>query len=113
MYFTRFNPLFPILHSATFRPTPENGLLLLSMTSIGCLFLGSKAAVRRGRHIFERLNKAILASVSPLSEEKSSDSFGFQWENVLGRRDSETLAMLQAAIVGQTFAILSSVRYAK
>ena len=34
------------------------------MTSIGCLFLGSPAAVRRGRQIFKRLNKAILASVS-------------------------------------------------
>ncbi|KFZ01298.1 hypothetical protein V500_00813 [Pseudogymnoascus sp. VKM F-4518 (FW-2643)] len=61
-YFTCFNPLFPILHSATFRPTPENGLLLLSMASVGCLFLGSQAAVRRGEQIFEKVNKAVLAS---------------------------------------------------
>jgi hypothetical protein len=64
MYFARFSPLFPILHSPTFRPTAENALLLLSIASVGCLFLGSPAAVSRGKKIWARVNKAILASVS-------------------------------------------------
>jgi hypothetical protein len=34
------------------------------MASVGCLFLGSQAAVQRGRRIFETLNKVILTSVS-------------------------------------------------
>jgi hypothetical protein len=34
------------------------------MASVGCLFLGSQAAVQRGRQIFETLNKVILTSVS-------------------------------------------------
>jgi Fungal specific transcription factor domain len=66
-YFECFNPIFPILHAATFQPTSDNGLLLISMASIGCLFLGSHAAVQRGRRIFESLNKAILTSVGHIA----------------------------------------------
>lgn len=62
-YFKCFNHLFPIIHSATFRPTPENGLLLLSIASVGALFLGSQSAVRHGSRLFKRLNKAIVANV--------------------------------------------------
>ena len=64
MYFNHFNPLFPALHNATFRPTLDNGLLLLSVASVGCLFIGSQAAARQGKQIFVRVHKAILASVS-------------------------------------------------
>jgi Fungal specific transcription factor domain len=63
-YLTCFNPIFPIIHAATFQRTSDNGLLLISMASVGCLFLGSQAAVQRGRRIFETLNKVILNSVS-------------------------------------------------
>jgi hypothetical protein len=63
-YLKCFNPMFPIIHTGTFQRTSENGLLLISMASVGCLFLGSQAAVQRGRRIFETLNKAILTSVS-------------------------------------------------
>lgn len=63
MYFTRFNPTFPIVHAPTFRPSAKRSLLLLSICSVGSLFLGSSYAVAQGVRIFERLNKAILASV--------------------------------------------------
>jgi hypothetical protein len=63
VYFSKFSPLFPVIHSQTFRPTSENSLLLLSITSIGSLLLGSKSAAAQGTRVFERLNKAILASV--------------------------------------------------
>jgi hypothetical protein len=66
------------------------------MASVGCLFLGSQAAVQRGHRIFENFN---------------TFSFDFEWENVVGRTSGESLAMVQAAVIGQTFAMLSGVRY--
>jgi hypothetical protein len=63
MYFSRFNPIFPILHGPTFRPSAENGLLLISICSVGSLFVGSAEAAHQGYILFERLNKAVLASV--------------------------------------------------
>jgi hypothetical protein len=64
LFFTRFNPVFPIVHAPTFRPSAKSSLLLLSICSIGSLFVGSNYAVTQGSIIFERLNKAILSSVS-------------------------------------------------
>jgi len=62
-YITRFNPIFPIVHVPTFRPSTEKSLLLLSMCSMGSLFVGSSRAAAQGLKIFRRLNKAILATV--------------------------------------------------
>ncbi|KAF9892486.1 hypothetical protein FE257_001595 [Aspergillus nanangensis] len=91
LFFSRFHSLFPVIHAPTFRPTAENSLLFLSICSIGSLFVGSSLAVAQGTRIFERLNKAILAS----------------WETILSRSRPDALSMVQAAILGQTFAILS------
>lgn len=91
LFFSRFHSLLPIIHAPTFRPTPENSLLFLSICSIGSLFVGSSHAVVQGTRIFERLNKAILAS----------------WEIILSHSRPGALSMVQAAIMGQTFAILS------
>jgi hypothetical protein len=63
VYFTRFNPIFPIIHAPTFRPSAKSSLLLLSICSLGSLFLGSPFAAVQGQRIFERLNKAMMASV--------------------------------------------------
>ena len=63
MYFTRANPVLPILHAPTFRPTTENGGLLLSICSIGSLFLGTTKAAHYGAVLFERLLKAMMLSV--------------------------------------------------
>ena len=91
LYFHRFHPLLPVIHAASFRPTAENALLFLSMCSIGSLFVGSARAVMQGSRIFERLNKAILAS----------------WESFLSQSRPDALSMVQAAILGQTYAILA------
>ncbi|KAF4632368.1 hypothetical protein G7Y89_g5752 [Cudoniella acicularis] len=93
MYFTKFSPIFPVIHSQKFRPSPKNSLLLLSITSIGSLLLGSKGAAGQGTRIFERLNKAILAS----------------WEKILVSDSTEALSMIQAALIGQTFGLLSGI----
>ncbi|KAF4770861.1 hypothetical protein HAV15_012907 [Penicillium sp. str.  len=91
MYFTKFHPVFPIVHAATFRPSSQSSLLLLSICSIGSLFVGSSHAASKGVKLFETLNKAILAS----------------WERHFSRQGSETIALIQAALIGQTFGILS------
>jgi hypothetical protein len=91
LYFHRFHPLLPIIHTPSFRPTAENSLLFLSICSIGSLFVGSSRAVAQGSRLFERLNKAILAS----------------WESYLSQSRPDALSMVQAAILGQTYAILA------
>lgn len=63
LYFSRANPTFPILHGPTFRPTAYDGGLLLSICSIGCLFVGTSDAADYGSALFERLLRATMASV--------------------------------------------------
>ncbi|PWY88919.1 hypothetical protein BO70DRAFT_359232 [Aspergillus heteromorphus CBS 117.55] len=91
LFFSRFHSLFPVIHAPTFRPVAENSLLFLSICSIGSLFVGSSHAVAQGLRIFERLNKAVLAS----------------WENILAHSRSDALSMVQTAILGQTYGMLS------
>jgi len=91
LYFAKFHAIFPIIHAPTFRPSMANSLLLISVCSIGSLFIGSTSATAQGVKIFETLNKCILNS----------------WERYLSRSSSESLSMIQAAIIGQTFGLLS------
>src|SRR5882757_9993908 len=63
MYFHRVNPSFPIFHAPTFRPTQENGFLLLALCALGCLFLGTEEAARYGATLFERILRAMMTSV--------------------------------------------------
>ncbi|KAE8381495.1 hypothetical protein BDV26DRAFT_289347 [Aspergillus bertholletiae] len=91
LFFTRFHSLLPVVHVPSFKPTTENSLLFVSICSVGSLFAGSPYAVAQGMRLFDRLNKAILAS----------------WESMLSHSCSDALSMVQAAVIGQTFAILS------
>lgn len=91
LYFERFHPVFPVVHAATFRPSKANAVLLLSICSIGSLLTGHPYAVQRGVQLFERLNKAILSN----------------WENLMRHGPNENFAMIQAALLGQTFGLLS------
>lgn len=90
-YFGRFHHLFPIVHAPTFRPLKTNAVLLLSICSVGSLLTGYPSAYQRGTQLFERLHKAILAD----------------WDRLIRRGPEEALAMVQASIIGQTFALLS------
>ncbi|PYI01489.1 hypothetical protein BO78DRAFT_423462 [Aspergillus sclerotiicarbonarius CBS 121057] len=90
MYFARFNPIFPVVHAPTFRPSTQNSLLLLSICSIGSLFLGSRQGASHGTKMFETLNKATLAS----------------WEKYMLKQKSEVRSMTQASLIGQIFAEL-------
>ena len=91
MYFTHFHPIFPVVHAPTFRPRTYNKLLLISICSIGSLFIGSPEATAQGHQLYARLNKAILAS----------------WETHLSEPKPSTLPTCQAALLGQTFGLLS------
>jgi hypothetical protein len=66
LYFRDFHPTFPILHKATFSRHQSSPLLLLSMCSIGCIFMGTQAARERGLWIYERLHHVIVFSVGSL-----------------------------------------------
>ncbi|KAI0400715.1 fungal-specific transcription factor domain-containing protein [Xylaria palmicola] len=91
LYFVRFNPVFPIVHAPSFRPSSENAILLLSVCSVGALFMGSATAAAQGRKIFQTLNKANLSS----------------WDTYIRRDVREWRSLVQASIIGQTFGMLS------
>ncbi|EXJ82935.1 hypothetical protein A1O3_06752 [Capronia epimyces CBS 606.96] len=90
-YFARFHPVFPLVHAPTFRPSKANSMVLLSICSVGSLFTGSANAIRQGVQIFERLHKAVLAN----------------WERLMSRGTDEQVSLVQTAIIGQTFGLLS------
>ena len=90
-YFARFHPVFPVIHAPTFRPSKANSMLLLSICSVGSLFTGSTHAIRQGVQIFERLHKAVLAN----------------WDRLITRGTDGLVSIVQTAIIGQTFGLLS------
>ncbi|KAJ5083006.1 hypothetical protein N7532_012049 [Penicillium argentinense] len=89
-YFSKFHPLFPVVHMPSFRPGTQNSILLLSICSVGSLIVGSPRAINHGVSMFERLNKAILAS----------------WDTYISKSEDSSLVALQASIIGQTFGLL-------
>jgi hypothetical protein len=77
---------------------------------MGSLLVGSPRAKDQGVRIFETLNKAILASVSPLGPIVwGLDLTHLQWEGIMSGRGAEVTPMIQAALIGQTFGLLSGV----
>ncbi|GAD97253.1 hypothetical protein ANI_1_1736134 [Paecilomyces variotii No. 5] len=89
-YFKHFQSIFPLIHVPTFHPSKKNALLLLSICSIGSLFLGSSRAMAHGISMFERLQKSILAS----------------WDTHIARTEDSSINPLQASVIGQTFGLL-------
>lgn len=113
MYFTKFHRVFPIVHAPTFRPSSKSSLLLLSLCSLGSLFVGSSHAASQGLKVFETLNKAILSSVRQISNHFWATTNFMQWERHFSSQGPETIAMVQAALIGQTFGLLSGVSQLK
>ncbi|PLB53808.1 hypothetical protein P170DRAFT_504723 [Aspergillus steynii IBT 23096] len=89
-YFKHFQPIFPIVHEPSFRPCKSNSILLLSICSVGSLFLGSPRAMEHGISMFERLQKANVSS----------------WETLISSSQDACIAALQAALIGQAFGFL-------
>ncbi|EXJ56848.1 hypothetical protein A1O7_07192 [Cladophialophora yegresii CBS 114405] len=90
-YFARFHPVFPVVHAPTFRPSKANSMVLLSICSVGSLFTGSVHAVRQGVQIYDRLHKAVLGN----------------WDRLIARGIDQKISLIQTAIIGQTFGLLS------
>ena len=98
LYFKKFDPVFPVVHRSTFSPSLETSYVLISMCSIGSMFVGSSEALKQGRTIYERLNRVILSSWEQnLLSSIQVDNFAIAY----------SLAIAQAALLGQTFGYLS------
>jgi hypothetical protein len=91
LYVSKFHPMFPVVHIPTFRPNSQNSHLLLSMCALGTLFTQYPTAAIQGREIFERVHKVVLAS----------------WETHLFSNRTEALSIVQTALLGQTYGMLS------
>ncbi|GFF48271.1 hypothetical protein IFM51744_06785 [Aspergillus udagawae] len=89
-YFSHFHPIFPIIHEPSFLPSRQNAVLLLSICSVGSLFLGSQRAIEHGISMFERLQKAVLSS----------------WDIMIAQRSDSNIVAIQSALLGQTFGLL-------
>ncbi|KAL3451702.1 hypothetical protein BJX65DRAFT_304290 [Aspergillus insuetus] len=77
LYFTRFNPTMPFLHSTSFQVTRQNCLLFLSVCAIGSQLTGRPQDAQIGRRMFDRVQSAIMASWQKafLSSSNSKDPF--------------------------------------
>ena len=90
-YFAKFSPIFPVVHGPSFQPSKRNTVLLLSVCSVGSLLTGHPLALTHGLHLMERLHTAILN----------------HWTSIIRQGSDEALALVQAALLGQTFCLLS------
>ena len=89
----------------------ENSGLFLSICSIGCLFLGTQEAALYGTVLFERLLKSLMASVFNLMSilHTIGTDQNVQCDVIEGRHKHEIVPMVQLALIGQMFGILSGV----
>ncbi|KAJ5806549.1 uncharacterized protein N7503_004151 [Penicillium pulvis] len=99
------HPIFPILNRPTFQAANEKTLVLLAISCIGCLLQHHKEAVKCGRTISEQLNKAVLNSVNTDSSLCAMDELN--WVSNVEQKGHRALATMQAAVIGQTYALLS------
>ncbi|PBP25602.1 hypothetical protein BUE80_DR003458 [Diplocarpon rosae] len=91
LFFTGFNPIFPIFHAPTWRPSDHSLLVLLSICSIGTLFMGSDGTTIQAAKMFETVHKTIQGS----------------WATMASKPTRERLSLMQAGLIGQVFAYLS------
>ncbi|KAJ5042493.1 uncharacterized protein L3040_005037 [Drepanopeziza brunnea f. sp. 'multigermtubi'] len=94
LFFTGFNPIFPIFHAPTFRSSDRSEhseLLLLSICSIGTLFMGSDGTTLQAAKMFETVHQHIEGA----------------WEQILNKPMTERKSFIQAGLISQVFAYLS------
>lgn len=89
LYFRDFHPSFPVIHRPTFERDRASPLLLLSMCSIGCMFVGTQTATESGLWIYHRLHLATL----------------LQRDGNMASDDTRLDATL-SALIGQSFSFL-------
>jgi hypothetical protein len=75
LYFRDFHPSFPILHKATFSRHTATPLLLLSICSIGSMFVGTQAAREKCLWIYAKLHYVIVFGISCPGSRRISNRF--------------------------------------
>jgi len=95
LFFSRFNPTFPILHEATFNISQCGPFLLLTMVAIGSLFFGSNDAVSKGEFLWR------------LAQTAAATSWGDLFEGKVGAYRVQREAIVTTACLGQLYAMLS------
>lgn len=78
------------------------------MSAIGSLLFGNEITMY-GAKIFERFNKAVLATVREIKLTLKHQLIFAQWENTLLHNPGEAPALVQAAVYSEIFALLSGV----
>lgn len=68
LYFRQFHRLLPILHQATFDKMQASPFLLLSMCSVGCMYMGRQVEEERGRTLYEKLHSVLTSKVGHTAE---------------------------------------------
>lgn len=103
LYFRDFHPCFPIIHRPSFRRDRTPPLLLLSMCSIGCMFVGTRSARETGVWIYHRLHYIIVFTVSlvrPLGT-----AYTKQRDTKMAN-EATRVAVTLSALLGQCFSFL-------
>lgn len=91
LYFAKAQPVFPVVHEATFRPVRASASLLIAMCALGSLFTGSDQGLQQGTHFFERIHKATLQN----------------WENLMSKSRDTMVSIIHCASVAQVFGMMS------
>ncbi|KAJ5636687.1 uncharacterized protein N7484_010000 [Penicillium longicatenatum] len=90
-YFIKTQPVFPIVHRATFTPCKAKANIIVVMCAFGILFTGSDHGLQQGLHFFGRIQKASLQT----------------WENSVGKSREMIVSIIYGASLAQVFGMLS------
>ncbi|PKS13185.1 hypothetical protein jhhlp_000530 [Lomentospora prolificans] len=94
MFFTKFVPIFPVIHRPTFVFRDCSAPLLLNAVALGSLFLGRKDALANGEALWRLAYTAIATSWPRMISQKREHDVCFGVELVLASLLSQTYAAL-------------------
>lgn len=100
LFFSKFNPTFPIVHEPTWKLKTTGPFLLLNMVAIGSLFIGNDDAISKGEFLWEIAQTAAAT--------RWNYSYGVNLRHVSG--DYPNTQIVTTAVLGQLYAMMSKVR---
>ncbi|KIW48483.1 uncharacterized protein PV06_01063 [Exophiala oligosperma] len=97
LFFSQFNPTFPIMHEATWKLKSTGPFLLLNMVAIGSLFLGNSDAISKGELLWE------------IAQAAASTQWNYSYELTLRHvaGDYPNTQIVGCALLGQVYAMMS------
>lgn len=99
LFFSQFNPTFPIVHEPTWKLKTTGPFLLLNMVAIGSLFIGNDDAISKGEFLWEIAQTAAAT--------RWNYSYGLNLRHVSG--DYPNTQIVTCAVLGQLYAMMSQV----